>query len=344
MLPQSGATVRDEDGNVDNVIAPQQLTEALETIFNEGHRLRVTWQVIPDDDPHQDPSASGAVVREGRASEWDFKYDRLQDVGWTIQFEWASRGTTPSKPVAVRKKKIADAVNDLGAASLAFNSSLTPTIIASNKSITKSASIFTLGQLSQLAALPKTYANQLTNDITRITTQMQSLANLAQQVESEPASLKSSGVGLARSLVASANSTLDAFGRVCSENTTNKPTVASVVRGYLYFSGIGLSSAGVASAAYETLVALQEVLVSQAPMQGEQSRAQANATVSDVLATYVVRAGDTPSSVSSKFYGSPDYAFDILRANRLPWHQPALPIGRPVIIPRLGNSRGIAGL
>lgn len=342
ILPKSGCTTTDEDGGESPIIAPSQIIEALEDIFRGGYRLRVTWAVATDEsDSTQDQTANGSVVREGRAVDWEFKFDRWQDVNWSITFDWASRGTAPLATVAVRAKSIADSANALQASSDALATMLTSLIQASNPNVTRSASSFSLGQLESLADLPQAYMTQIQTAVNRQTGQIQQLAAIVAKVGAEPDQLKSSAMGIARDIIASANGTLDILGQQGAEQQSKKSTVSSVVRAGVYFSNVAQAYADLVAEAYAVLVALGRISPSATSLAGELPRTQATASPSDIIALYVTRQGDTPSSISKAYYQTTDHGVDILKANRLPWYQATFTPGRPLIIPRLSSTSGV---
>jgi hypothetical protein len=61
--------------------------------------------------------------------------------------------------------------------------------------------------------------------------------------------------------------------------------------------------------------------------------------VGDILAVVVTHDGDTMNRLSQRFYKTPDHAQDICQANRLPWHQGAVPTGTILLIPALRTQQ-----
>jgi nucleoid-associated protein YgaU len=63
-----------------------------------------------------------------------------------------------------------------------------------------------------------------------------------------------------------------------------------------------------------------------------------------VIAAYIIKAGDTPESISQHFYKTPDHAVDILRANKLSWYTATLTAGHILIIPALATQSASQGV
>jgi nucleoid-associated protein YgaU len=57
-----------------------------------------------------------------------------------------------------------------------------------------------------------------------------------------------------------------------------------------------------------------------------------------IITVYCVKDDDTPQKISQRFYGVPDHAADIMRANHLSWHTTQLPTGKQLVIPVLSSS------
>jgi phage tail protein X/stage V sporulation protein SpoVS len=336
MMGKAPSLARDSSGAVITLVDPDALRERLEDLLRGGTRLRVTWSQASDS-----PSSRGKLVREGRASAWEFKYVRVQDVEWTITFDWQSRGARVQTVTSVR-----DGALDASAAQMSIaatdlaNQLATAAFIQSNSAIYKSATQLTLGQLESIAAAPSAVANSLQRSVLQVEDKMKQVVTIAQTLESQPQAVTAAAVNIAKNAVALAQQFVDQMGEVPFETmqTAGKGSVHDLLRSYRYFGRTSEAAYAAALAAQEVVRQLQQRAPS-APGAGGISPQSATAQEGDMLTVYVTKDGDTPARISLRFYGSMDHGVDILQANRLPWHQPTFPKGKPLFIPRLKSQQ-----
>ena len=169
------------------------------------------------------------------------------------------------------------------------------------------------------------------------------LAGLFNKTNAVPFQLANGAVDLARNSIAQANQLADEMGRIPAEVASTKSRVRDVVRAASGFSALENQARVIARTGKTMDDAMRKTLLELSRARGQNTGAPSNRRVTqvggrDIIGTYVVRQGDTPQRISIRFYGSPDHAIDLLRANRLPWHVVNLPVGRPIIIPVLGTS------
>lgn len=318
------------------VVDPETLAEFLEDMLRAGGRLRVTWSQASSV-----PSSRGKKVREGRAKSWEFGYVRIQDIAWSVTWEWQSRGQRVQTVSSVRNGALdaSAAKMNLAAADLASQIAAAP-FIQSNSAIYKSSTQFTLGQLEAIAKGPTNLATQLQRKVLQVEGQMQQVVAIAATLENTPQALAGAAINTALNAVAVANQFVDELGQVPVEamQTAGKGSVHDLLRSYRYFGQTSDATYAAALAAQQVVRQMQQRAPAP-PGGGTISPQQAASQAGDMLAVYVTKDGDTPARLSMRFYGNMDHGVDILQANRLPWHQPTFPKGKPLFIPKLKTQQ-----
>lgn len=320
----------DDRGASITIVDPLTLATLLEEVMRGGARLRVTWAQASSS-----PSSRGKIVREGRAKSWDFKADRVQDIAWTIDWEWQSRGARSQTATNVRDGSLqaSSARLNLAMADLASQLAAAP-FIQSNQKVANSASTFTLGQLESFANAPTALANNLQRLALQVQTRVQQVANIASTVQGQPSQVVGAAVNTARNAVAAAQQYVDAQGQVSFETLSTKTQLGDLLRAFRYFA----QAADKTSAAALAAQVVVDQLLAKAPTPsgaGKLGPQSARASAGDMIAVHVCRDGDTPARISARYYGSMDHGVDLLQANRLPWHQATFNKGQVLFIPKL---------
>lgn len=328
MLGKAPAQYSDEVGHIDDVIDPQVLRDALETIMRGGMLVRVTWAVQGSDD--NDPTSSGKIVREGRIVSCEFKHTRIQDIAWEAEFAWKSRGAVAPRVSSVRGNTVnsdsAQYVNKL-------NALLAAAQAAQLQKFNPSA--LTLGQLEAVANYPTTVANALAQNVQQITSSVGQLVDIATTLASQPVQVANRAVDLAQNTVYQTNNFKDELGEIPYESQTTKTKVADLIQSALSFATQSDLAQDAARAGEEFAQKLQQQYQSTANKGTNDPGTLADPE--SVQQVYITKSGDTPQRVSVRYYQTPDHAADILRANRLPWHLPVFPSGKILIIPALNT-------
>jgi hypothetical protein len=330
---RSPSIVVDESGAVTQAVSPETLVDALEAMFREGARLRVTWAVTGDS-----PGASVRKVREGRASQWVFTYTRAQDIEWSVTYEWVGRGRATQKVVSTRDDNL-----DASVAALNVSVSNLAALIDANKFINANgirlaAHHLTLGQLEAFVGAPLAAVNSLRRNLQSIVNDVKRIGDIAQKVRGLPFAIASQAVDFARNTVGLANQFVDQISRTPPEQMTLKQDVSSLTRALGFYNQNKQTSRLVARQAQDFALKMRTRQASVA-LQGTPTNQSVQMRTGDVQAVYVTKQGDTPQRVSQRFYKTPDHARDILRANRLPLSQPTLPPGKPIIIPFIQTTQ-----
>jgi hypothetical protein len=325
----------DDRGNPLTIVSPFVLYQFLEQILRAGQRLRVTWAVASDSS-----DSRGKIVREGRCKSFKINPDRIQDIPWSVTWEWQSRGA--------RVQKVTDAndTGNLAASAAAMQLALAnmasvaaaQAFIASNASVPGSASAITLGQLEKLADAPTALVHGLSRSFLKIQSELSQVVGIATTLASQPAQIVSAAVNSAKDAIAVANQSLDALGQVPVEQMSADQSVGDLLRSYRYFGQNGEAARAAAIAAQNLLAQMQRRAATPSGA-GVLDPRSAQVQPGDDIAMYVTKDGDTPQRISQRFYGSPDHAVDIMQANRLPWGQPTFKKGQILQIPALRKQQ-----
>jgi hypothetical protein len=334
MMGRAPSVYRDETGALAHLVDPFTLADYLEAMLRGGARLRVTWAQVSSL-----PSGRGRKVREGRCKECKFKYTRVEDIAWEIQFEWQSRGSRVQTVTSVRDAGLNATAARMSIAQQALTQQITSqSFIQSDPSIYKSATPLTLGQIDAFANAPATYVNSLLRQVQQTQSQLQAVANIALTLESQPLQIEQSVVNAARNAVAAAHQTIQQFGQVAFETQSQKSNVHDLLRSFRYFGQTSDATYAAALAAQDvvTQLALRAPTAAGGGSLGVQG---AQSSGGDFIGVYSCKDGDTPARISYRFYGNMDHGQDILQANRLPWHQPTFNKGQVLLIPRLKTQQ-----
>lgn len=333
VLSRTPCTLLD-GGGATLVVDPSVLRDALEDIFRVGRRLRVTWSVDGGA-----PGATGKVVREGRAGKWKFKHTRMQDIEWEVTFEWVGRGGTSQKVASTRDDSLSGAQAALAVAANAVgNLALAASFSNVRTTIPLSASSFSLGQLEAFANGPLNAFKSVTSQIQAGMSKLNQLGDVVATIRGMPDAFKAQASAIAADVAEQARQFTDKIGATPGElqSATSRP--ADVARAYATLGRAAGATSIVARQASALASSVRARAHGNAPLQGRQSPQAHTLRPQDVKATYVTKRGDTPSRLSSKFYGTPDHAVDILLANRLPLYQPTFAPGKVLIIPTLPTT------
>lgn len=337
MLSRSPAVVT--AGQAFNVVDPHLLVDSVEAVQRAGARLRVTWQATTPD------GGAFSRVREGRLVKFTHKWDRVTDVHWEAEFEWVGRGTQTQKVVATRDGSASDAKDALQAELTNFTGVLqttNPSIFNSKPSIPGSSIFDTLGQLEALALAPLALVTSISRKIEQEVSALKELGDMASNIANEPFAIAEAVSNLATNTSAVMNSFYDELSSQPVEQQVLKDDVSTI--------SLAANTFGKSIEAQRRLARRANEIGQQA--QAARSRAMGRPSVgrqassaldgTGLLAIHVTRKGDTPESLSRRYYRkNPDHYVDIMRANHLPWTQVTFDPGTTLIIPRLTGKQGV---
>ncbi len=323
-----------DGGSVGFIVNPHSLALLFESMLRGGQRLRVTWSVVGDT-----PDQTGSILREGRARNWKFNYERIQDLKWTVNFEWVSRGGAKQTPVNTRDESVQSALSrhqvELGKAIDAANFQLSR-LRKKNAFDPKRPDRLTLGQLEQLAGAPNALVKGIGLQLANATTVAQRLSSIVSLAASQPFAMSNSLLEIARSTMVDSYRVIDRITRIPGELQSSNNGAAGVMRAVKRFGTVTDSMLAVARGAAQ-IEKFYRPVVSQLGLRGELSVRTAS-RAGDVIAIHVAHEGDTPTSLSIRYYNTPDHAVDILKANRKPWYVAGFRLGEPLVIPAINPT------
>jgi hypothetical protein len=328
--PAKFAEQGDISSGVD-VSSPETLKQLFESLIRGGMRLRVIWE-----QSGSRPEMNAKIVREGRAKDWEFNYERAQDLAWSVTWEWQSRGRGKQAPVQTRDESLET--------KLALYRSKAESIIAlqikdikSGRTAKQIPDQLTLGQLESLAQAPSAIINQVQQRTRSLIAGAQKVVDLINTIGDAPFSISNATLQLVAETVQAGNQFVDSFNRTPSELLSTKTAARDIIRAFRDFNRTTESVREFVATSSEVDLALRRV-TTQVALQGAQS-ARATSNANDIITIHIAKEGETPTTLSLKYYGSPDNALDILRANNLPWFQSGFRFGDPIVIPNLSSQR-----
>lgn len=362
------AIYSDESGVERRIVSPHLLREAVEAIVRAGVRLRVTWAVsgqeavgstVGGSFPRRNPDGTVVaersvaldtrpidvqIVREGRVATFRTPIDRHSDIRWSLEFHWYGRGGKQDKTASVREDEKADqAAAALEATVNATVAATLTAIVNSTPDVRKSATRFTLGHLENLASTPTRLVTQLTRQLQQNVSNFRRVGEIGKRVAAQPLAVQQAIIDFARNTKTAANDYQDLLGRRPAELNTNKLRVAAMLRAQNTFARISQTAARNARQAYELEVAQRDAVVSGGNRGALTVRESSTTRAGQLIAIHVTKERETPQTVSVRYYGNPDQGVAILRANRLPYHQPSFRPGTILVIPAVTNVAAQAG-
>jgi nucleoid-associated protein YgaU len=332
--------IYEEGGSSTKLAFAHSLALVLEDIFRSGVLLEVTW-AVDNENPFVTPQQ---ISRQGRASDWDFAYDRIDDIVWKVTWDWIGRGLGQDR-VALRNDGAAtQSLNSLDLVLLAVDESVNNTQIQlTRRTIPRSANTFSLEQLDAMLDAPSKLMRDFAQSCNRISNRVRTLGDLIGKAANLPFKVTNQAIDIATSAVQSAIKFYDDCTRTPPDYYDTQQRLGSLTRAASYFKG-GLDSsmrvAREASNAREQFRATQAQRAGTGldgkgtknlgPYQKPHKHTGGEQMQTDV---YIVRPGDTLIGISQRFYGMPDGAADIAYANNLSLKTATPPVGKVLIIP-----------
>jgi uncharacterized protein YcfL len=285
------------------------------------------------------------IIREGRIKSFSAPIDRHTDIGWKIEFDWFGRGQ--------KQKRVAQTSNasDLKYVANALIASQNGTLDAIRKKerelTNKNPLSLTIGQLEDLVAAPGHVFNRfMTKFDDTLNAGLSDAKRLAEVSATVAVGLNAplSKQGLNNAFESLANrvkddtrANIEAIGRIPAELQTSKPeSVSATVRAYVYYGNVQDNSETMQRAATELSVKVRHTEMN---VSNKAEVPSLRSTKSDqILSVFVAREGDTPETVSYRFYKTSERGVDILQANRLPWHVSLFEKGQILVIPVLATK------
>lgn len=327
-VPTPGQQVR--------VAQADALREILESMFRAGSLLDVLWV-------NAEAATFGArsIHRTGRAIDWNFNYARMDDLEWTIIFEWTGRGADQQKVVAFRNDPTnSTSVAKIEALGVVVDEAVLKTKIQlTRRMVPNSATRFTLGQLDQLASAPSRLLRDFSQAMNRVSNRVSTIGGLINRTKGLPQELAGQMLNATVTAIQAAQTFYDAVSRSPPEALEGQQSLASLTRAACYFKG-GVDAANTVQAqAYPVSAEIRAQIDLRratgvngiAMPTGANAAATLNGATRQVQ-THVVAQGETFLSISVLYYGVVDGAYGIAFCNAMsPKSIP--PVGRVLIIP-----------
>jgi hypothetical protein len=315
MLWALPCTVKDEGGER-KVIQPLKLMEALEAIFRGGAKLRVTWHTridIGQEDKN--------IVREGRCTSWEFDILRAEDVNWQFEFEWVSRAENP--PDLYFAKDIIPSMEALlQEADTALDLYINKNKVRIAQGGKTPARINVFQAFSQFVGSIQRATGTLNRAMRKLNDGLDRLLAFRSQILNIPAT----GIAAAQDFIGLHTRAKYEFTRMPPEVSVARLRATDALKGAASFFQQGTAHDAVTNAALKVMTAGTRFQVTDGKL--------APRTDPRAKSFYKTVEGDTPITVSTKMYGGPARAVDILRANRLPLTTTAFEPGTLLVIPR----------
>lgn len=325
-------------GSPQDVVLAPDLRSLLEDIFRRGSLLLVVWK-----NQLNDLTGPREITRTGRCTTWDFKYDRIEDIPWSMTFEWTGRGRPQQRVIDDVSNGIASGLFQLEAATFALALAVDTTKIQqSRQRLPKSANRFTLGQAEALLDGPNQLMRDLAQKANLVNNRVKRFGDLVNKIAVTPFEITNQALDVATNLVATCNTFVDKMSSIPPEQMDTQQKLAGLTRAASYY-GDGVKQAQY-TADQATKARYQIAQNSPAGASGKNGNAavvrQGVTAQRSPLAVYLVRQGDTLMSISVKFYGGPAGVFDICKSNALPFGTISPPVGRVLVIPQLSTLEG----
>lgn len=329
MLGKTPALCTTSDGFTPRVSAPTDLVNVLEGMFRAGRRLQVVWAT---EQSGGTAALTQQITRVGRAKTWRWRYRTEHDIEWEIAWEWSGRNLTTPRVTSTRP----NTVTQMGAAYEAAIQALVDAAAAAQAAKYAPHPI-TLGQLEAFANTPALLANEANRSALKLQHELGQITDIASTLASQPQAVANTAINHARNARAQAKSIYRKFSASGVETLSKKGDAASVLHAHKTFGAVQDNALLAARAAMDFEVGVrQSVVKSSAPLSGASAMTTAPPPGS-ILTAVVCKQGDTPKSLSMRYYDSPDHDVDILKANKLAWFLPVFKPGQIIVIPVLAG-------
>ena len=316
------------DGTWTDITRADVLRDLLETIFRDGQKLSVVWRNQIALRP------KSQLERVGRCSDWEFDYDRADDIGWTMTWDWKSRGGMQQKIARLRDEGPAPDMDELMTAAEKLAQQVNMDFGLAHDALSVATQSFSLDSLANFVNAPGELLKGFAGDITQIINRLKTIGDLIKQVRALPTSLYGQILAVANTAVSTANNFVDAMSQPTPESLVTNAS-ASQLMGAVGYYGDAMTQADLMR---DKALALRDQIKSAA--QGQKT----------ILAIYMVRgsvvqgfgagavSGELLTSISLSYYGNADQTATIAKANGLPLNQQFVQRGTILIIPVLSSS------
>lgn len=325
-------------GNMQNVTFADSLREIIEDIIRKGTLLNVMWI-------NAEAATFGGrgIQRIGRCVDWNFTYQRMDDLEWTLTFDWTGRGLGQQRVTQFRTDgTTSSSAAQIQALGTTVDDAVNKTKIQlSKRTVPKSATKFTLEQLGQIADAPSKLMRDFSQSMNRISNRVSALSELINKTKGQQYELANQFLDATTTAVQSARKFYDSLTQKPAELLETQQKLASLTRAASYFKGGADTANIVQQQAYPIAAQIRAEIDARrasgpngiAPPPGGNAPANQNGTRSQVQ-VHLVKQGETLLSISLLFYGVIEGAYGIAFSNGLSL-KALPPVGKVLIIPPL---------
>lgn len=311
-----------------------ELEQVFDSIRMAGQLLRVTWAT---DVQRVRPNGAGGQlsqlkkVRIGRITQFDPKYDTIDDLKWSATFEWVSRGEVAPKSVDFRGDDLVASVRDAilkqDAVAKAVASSELRSLKSNGFRNKNFANQFTLGQLEQIEKGVVASVDSFADVANAVSGRLKGIGDVILTGRAVPFDIAAHALDVANNAVAVVTQFVDEISQKSPEQQILGSKVSTLTRTASYASGVQTQA--------QLMQAANVRLAQQARLRrshlGSQSQPLVNRPKSgDVLTTHLARDGETMVSIADKYKVD---VVELCKANALPQQTIKPPRRLPLIIP-----------
>ena len=315
-----------------DVFRADLLRDFLEQLVRDGALLQVVWrQGSPASQPKASvpplPVPDRAITRLGRCSSWEFSHERMDDIEWSLTFDWIGRGQKQQKVAIKQERDIADFFKRLAKRRLALIAKR-----ALNKGINPASapSLFNLADIESLLDAPNQLMNQLKQMMNLLTNRIARVVEIGTKAKTIPSNLYNQLLDITQNFNDSLNQVSDQFSRLPAELAANADNrAAQIFKTHSYINKVQQEADLTAAEAVEIARQLRTKKSSTDPA----SKNTDTALPSDILTVHIVKQGETFVTIAALYYSFGDLGSKIAKANGFPLYQVAPPTGHPLIIP-----------
>lgn len=302
------------------------LASDLERVFESlriaGQLLRVTW--ANEVTRQTAAGAAGEIhafskVRLGRLTEFESDFETLDDIRWSMTFEWTSRGDVTPKTIDFRGDNliasVRSAIQQQDAVTKAVYESTLRGLKANGFRNKNYASPLTLGQLESVSKGLVDTVDSFSTAAGRVTQRLKAVGDLILSARAVPFEVAGHALDVANNAVAIATAFMDEVSQKPPEQQVLDTKLSTLTRTASYSSRVQ-TQAQLMQAATNRLAQQARLRRSGA---GSQSQPIVNSTKSgDIMEVYLPRAGDTMVSIAIRFYQTDTVVGDLCKVNGLP--------------------------
>lgn len=341
-LTRTPAIFEPNGGTQTKIAFADSLREIFEDLLRSGTLLQVFWI-----NAELSTYGSRSIFRVGRAAEWNFAYDRMDDIVWSVTWDWTSRGLDQQKVTQFRDDATnSTVISQFANVAIALADSVNNVKMKlSKRTVPNSATKFSLDQIGAVLDGPNKLMKDFSQSMNRISNRITAIGDLIAKAKGLPYELASQLLDACTTATIAANNFYDAVTKTPPELLSTRQSLAALTRtsGYIKGSIDGAynasSSSNVIAQRIQSQITARRVSGAGGnalPPPGIRTAATLDGTRAQTQ-THLVRQGETLISISQLFYGVPEGAYGIAFGNGLSLKE--IPrVGKVLIIPPLNTG------